>query len=247
MRVARHMVFVDQQSHITLQCLITYHILDSIVQKTNRWRYGSAIGHAWSELIVQTSKHVSVENLASLSSHLMCAVCLCQCNMSHGKLTWWSKSKIFRFLHGFLAILANLGSEGWQGLSLKLLHGYVGLLAKYFMFEWFAWERHSLTTVILQLTHNSCQDKFQLNHALFCSSKRFLDFVFICLLALTFGVRYVPVPMQVITWLATVKLRDCCRPFLPSLLLRIVLKLAKMARIIGYEDHQSKQKERAIA
>jgi len=99
----------------------------------------------------------------------------------------------------------------------KLLDGYIVCLANKCMFEWLVWERHSLTIVILQLTHNSYQDKIQLDHALFCSSEHFLDFAFICLLALTLGVRYVPVPMQVITCLATVKLRGWCRPSLPSL------------------------------
>ena len=32
-----------------------------------------------------------------------------------------------RLLQGMLAIFANLGSEGWQGLSLKSLNGYMRL------------------------------------------------------------------------------------------------------------------------
>jgi len=109
-------------------------------------------------------------------------------------------------------------------------------LANKCMFEWFVWERHSLTIVILQLTHNSYQDKIQLDLALFCSSEHFLDFAFICLLALALGVRYVPVPMQVITWLATVKLRDCCRPSLPSFTCKDWLEVGKDGK-----DHQQRR------
>ena len=69
------------------------------------------------------------------------------------------------------AILANSGSEG---LSVELLHGYSVCLATKCAFEWLVWERHSLTIVTLQLTHNSCQDKTRLNHALMCRSERLL-------------------------------------------------------------------------
>jgi len=82
----------------------------------------------------------------------------------------------------------------------KLLDGYIVCLVNKCAFECLVWERHSLTIVTLQLTHNSYQDKLQLDHALCCSSEHFLDFAFICLVALTLGVRYVPVPVQVITW-----------------------------------------------
>ena len=95
----------------------------------NRWRYESAVRHHWSERTVKTSKLVSIKNLDYLPSHLLCRVCLCQCKLSHGKLSSWSTSKISRFTHSFLAILANLGSEGWQGLLLTSLNGYVVCLA----------------------------------------------------------------------------------------------------------------------
>jgi len=152
-------------------------------------------------------------------------------------------------LQGILAILANLGSEGWQGSSVKLLDGYIVCLANKCMFEWLVWERHSLTIVILQLTHNSYQDKIQLDHALFCSSEHFLDFAFICLLVLTLGVSNVPVPMQVITGLATVKLRGCCRPSLPSLPslpCKDWLEVGKDAKDHHNKEPQSDQNERAM-
>ena len=60
------------------------------------------------------------------------------------------------------------------------------------------WGRQSLTIVISQL-YSTVQ----------CSAEHFLDFAFICFLVVTLGVRYVPVPMQVITCLATVNLRGC--------------------------------------
>ncbi len=37
-----------------------FHNHNQDVQKTNRWRYESAIGHRWSELTVQSSKQVSM-------------------------------------------------------------------------------------------------------------------------------------------------------------------------------------------
>ncbi len=166
---------IDGETGQAMPTLVWTHISDSIVQKTNSWRYESAIGHHWSEVTIQTSKNVSMKNLACLPSDLLCVVCLCQCKLSHVKLTCWSKSTFFRFLQGILAILANLGSEGWQGLSLNSLDGYVVCLANKCMFERFVWERHSLIIVILQLTHNSYQDKIRLDHALFCSSEHLLD------------------------------------------------------------------------
>jgi len=109
---------------------------------------------------------------------------------------------LFGFLQGILAILANLGSEGWQGLSLKSLNGYVVCLAKKCMFEWFVWERHSLTIVILQLTLTTYQDKTRLNSTMHCSAAQNISLTLpsFAYWALTLGVRCVPVPMQVITW-----------------------------------------------
>jgi len=82
----------------------------------------------------------------------------------------------------------------------KLLDGYIVCLVNKCAFECLVWERHSLTIVTLQLTHNSYQDKTRLNHALFCRSEHFLGFAFVCLLALTLVVHCVPVPTQVIKW-----------------------------------------------
>ena len=59
------------------------------------------------------------------------------------------------------------------------------------------WERFSLTIVVLQLTSHMTTG---LNHALLCNLGHLLDFAFACLLVLILGVRYVLVPMQVITW-----------------------------------------------
>ena len=64
--------------------LVWNHVSGSIVQKTNRWRYESATR---SELTVQTFKNVSMTELAYLPPHLLRAVYLCQCKLSHGKLT----------------------------------------------------------------------------------------------------------------------------------------------------------------
>ena len=82
-------------------------------------------------------------------------------------------------------------------------------LANKRMFERLVWERHPLAIVTLQLTHNSYQDTTRLNHALFCRSEHFLDFAFVCLLALV-G-HCVPVPAQLIKSQAKVERRSCCR------------------------------------
>ena len=93
--------------------------------------------------------------LAYLPPHLLRTVCLCHCKLSRGKLFKIAAPKAHASdpCQGILAILANLGSDGWQGLSLKLLDGYVVCLASKCIFERFVWERHSLTIVVLQLTY----------------------------------------------------------------------------------------------
>ncbi len=72
--------------------------------------------NCWIEMQVMTSW---MQNLAYLPSHLLCAVCLCQCKSSHGKLTCWSNSTFFRLLQGILAILGSEGWQGWQASSVK--------------------------------------------------------------------------------------------------------------------------------